>query len=189
MSSSDSSSEAEIVKPSKKGGDKSSKHHDYNSKHTKKQLDLSDSESDLDNEQSKKDNKAPEFYKEHYEGLEGHMLLQIQKGFKGDQRFKIDKRFAGDYDSKAKLSATILGGLSNSEATVLQNKIKHDAEARFNKKVNEIKVKKNDDEFDIQKEKDGALSVLAQIVPAAEVFFRPTNIDAKKDLVKSKYSL
>ena len=62
----------------------------------KVKLDLGDS----DNENEAKLGKNDKFHQEKYEGVEGHMLLQMQKGYRGDNRFKIDDRFIGDYESK-----------------------------------------------------------------------------------------
>ena len=64
-------------------------------------LDESDhSDNEINSNSKNNSNLDSRFYKEQYEGVEGHMLLQLQKGFKGDKRFKIDDRFTGDFDSK-----------------------------------------------------------------------------------------
>ena len=82
-----------------------------------------------------------------------------------------------------------MGGLSTSETTIFQNKIKKDAEDKFNNKINDLPESKQDDEeIELEKEKSKALNILAKIVPAAEVFFRPNN-DGKKVSIKSKFTL
>ena len=60
---------------------------------------------------------------------------------------------------------------------------------KFNNKINDLPESKQDDEeIELEKEKSKALNILAKIVPAAEVFFRPNN-DGKKVSIKSKFTL
>ena len=48
------------------------------------------------------------------------------------------------------------------------------------------KVVRKSDEVDLEKEKNGSLNILASIVPAAEVFFRPTDTKQSTTGPKSK---
>ena len=50
----------------------------------------------------------------------GHLLLQLQKTYKGDDRFKLDKDFVAD-DAK-KLPANMIGSLSTREYELLMEK-------------------------------------------------------------------
>ena len=82
-----------------------------------------------------------------------------------------------------------MGGLSTSETTIFQNRIKKDAEDKFTNKINDLpESKQHHEEIELEKEKSKALNILAKIVPAAEVFFRPNN-DGKKVSIKSKFTL
>jgi len=125
------------------------------------------------------------FNKQQLEGVGGHMLLQMQKAYKGDNRFKLDDRFTGDVNlSKNKLSENVRGGMSQMEKNHMMQKTKEDIEEVFNKKLkstkSSIKNKDEEDEVDLEKEKDNAFNVLSQIVPAAEVFFRPSGAGDKR---------
>lgn len=64
------------------------------------------------------------FDKSQYEGKKGHLLLQLQKSYKGDSRFKLlGKEHAGfDIDlkqAKKHLPQSMLGALSKREETML----------------------------------------------------------------------
>ena len=53
------------------------------------------------------------FEKTEFEGTKGHMRLQLQKTYEGDERFKL----TGDFhvDKKAKLPEKMIGGMSRME--------------------------------------------------------------------------
>ncbi|CAI2365859.1 unnamed protein product [Moneuplotes crassus] len=122
------------------------------------------------------------FHKTQLEGVEGQVLLQMQKNFKGDNRFKLDDRFAGDIDlSKNKLSKTVLGTMSKREVNIVaQKKVEDEAQKIFESKIDTLeKTRKRKkvgekEEVNIETEKDKAFTLLSQIVPASEVFFKPS---------------
>ena len=101
-------------------------------------------------------NSTSSFYKKQLEGSSGHVLLQLQKSYKGDSRFKLDERFEGDMDlSKHKLSSNVMGSMSKLESNQL---------------VTSAPV-----ESVMDSEKSKSFNILSQIVPAAEVYFKPSN--------------
>lgn len=81
-------------------------------------------EKSSDNEEEEDYSKA--FDKGQFEGKKGHLLLQLQKSYKGDDRFQLTK--SGDFDidlSNAKktmkqLPQTMLGALSKREEELLK---------------------------------------------------------------------
>lgn len=157
-----------------------------------KKLDLfSDSESSDSEDRNinvktskKKDDIDSRFHKKELEGVSGHMLLQMKKGYKGDDRFQLDDRFAGDINfAHQKLSNNVLGAMSKLETNQMLEKKKKDTEAGFDRRVKELsktEKKKADDEINIENEKDTAFNILSQIVPAAEVFFKPSGAGDKR---------
>ena len=66
------------------------------------------------------------FDKSQYEGKKGHLLLQLQKSFKGDERFQLQA--SKDFDVNLKemskqrkqLPSTLLGALSKREEDLLK---------------------------------------------------------------------
>ena len=99
-------------------------------------------------------------------GIDGHMRLQLEKTFGGDERFKLTKDFDVSLKDanagKRHISEVMMGGLSKKE------------QKDFFEKKNEHSDQESQDievgEIDIEKEKNRALSILAQIVPASEIF-------------------
>ena len=114
------------------------------------------------------------------------MLLQMQKAYKGDDRFKLDNRFAGDINlAKNKLTSTVIGSMSKLEANQMLQKKKQDDELIFDKRLEELDVKPkkkkaDENEVNIEQEKNKAFTLLSQIVPAAEVFFKPSGAGDKR---------
>ena len=114
----------------------------------------------------------------------GHLLLQLQKTYKGDERFQLNKDFVADDTDK--LPQNLLGSLSSREYQDL-------IAAKKNKKTNEndgsvppeeANIEQEPDTLDeageyhweteladVAKEKSKALSILAQFVPQSEIFF------------------
>ena len=75
----------------------------------------SDSDTEIRSKLKKKDDFDKLFAEDKFSKREkkGHLLLQLQKSYKGDDRFQLDKDFAVD-DTK-KLTSTMLGALSTKE--------------------------------------------------------------------------
>ena len=75
------------------------------------------------------------FDKSQYEGKKGHLLLQLQKTYKGDDRFQLagDKDFDIDLHDAAKtkkqLPQAMLGALSKREANLL-NEDEHEVKKK-----------------------------------------------------------
>lgn len=64
------------------------------------------------------------FDKEQYEGRKGHLLLQLQKSYKGDDRFQLGVSRDFDVDTVAKkrfLPQSMLGNLSKREEELLKD--------------------------------------------------------------------
>ena len=58
------------------------------------------------------------FSKEQFEGSKGHMRLQLQKTYQGDERFKLDKSFNVSKNQKL-LPDQMKGAMSNRERDLL----------------------------------------------------------------------
>jgi len=101
-----------------------------------------------------------------YEGSKGHLLLQLQKSYRGDERFKMDNRFSNDIESK-KITSSVKGIMDSKDLTLLD---------KVEKKKKRIREKnRDDDEIIAEKEKDKAFQILSEIVPQNEVFLKPTS--------------
>ena len=55
------------------------------------------------------------FEKAQYDGLEGHMRLQLQKSYGGDKRFKLTEEFDVSLKDNHHISDVMLGALSKRE--------------------------------------------------------------------------
>ncbi len=77
------------------------------------------------------------FNKQEFEGDKGHLRLQLQKTYKGDDRFKLDKNFTVETKSKHHLPDDLFGSLSKREkenlfhnkTTVKQKVVEVDSDA------------------------------------------------------------
>lgn len=124
------------------------------------------------------------FHKDKFDqGGKGHMLLQLQKSYRGDDRFRLDQdEFVVNPDKdrgfgKASLPDTMLGALSKREREALN------LAGKKRKRSDEIKTEtvaddldtgliQWDAELDMEKEKARLFGVLGKIVPQTEVFFQ-----------------
>jgi len=93
----------------------------------------SESESGEEHFEDKDDADQKLFDQDKYEGSKGHLLLQLQKTFKGDDRFQLDKDFAIDKKQKKNLPSNLFGSLSKREEDELfkekstkRKEVKHD---------------------------------------------------------------
>ena len=95
------------------------------------------------------DEEAPEttqFERPEFEGEKGNELLQMQKNFKNDSRFKFDESFI-EKDKPVK--------------------------ERRKKRRAELEALGEEGQIDVEGEKSLAMKVLSGIVPADEVFTKP----------------
>lgn len=122
--------------------------------------------------------KEDEFAQERFEGLDGHMRLQLEKTYGGDDRFKLTDDFTVSFKdaNKAKrhIPDTMLGAMSKREQEDFISDAKLRQIERFRDtggydSLDEGTVQWNHD-IDLDKERENALNVLAQLVPANEVF-------------------
>lgn len=109
----------------------------------------SDSESDA----------GKQFDKKYFEGDRGHLRLQLQKTYKGDERFKLDDGFKVDKADRKLMPELMFGGMS-----------KREKDALFTVKPARVRdeVKKEDSDgvqwdidLDLAKEKAKAFDILA----------------------------
>jgi hypothetical protein len=111
-------------------------------------------------EESEDDNFEIALKKKQFEGNKGQMLLELQKTYKGDKRFKLDNKFVNDMDVK-KVSYGV------KELTdVFDNKNED-----IKKLVNHNKIKKKEIitiEDELKREKQRNISILSQIISNEE---------------------
>ena len=141
----------------------------------------------MDNPESDEENWNNVFAKEKFDdGGKGHMLLQLQKSYKGDDRFKLDAddgfqvnpvKDKGLFGGKVQLPETMLGSLSKREQDVYREAI-HGKRRRKSSDVampeqveDEIETVKWEIDLNIEKEKAKAFGVLGKFVPQTEIFF------------------
>ena len=108
----------------------------------------------------------------------GHMLLQLQKTYKGDARFKLNKDY--DVDQLKHLPSSMLGSLSTREyqdfITAKKQTKRDNAEVGQGETVERDPLDEGEFLWDtelgqMKSEKSKAFSVLAQFVPQSEIFF------------------
>lgn len=63
------------------------------------------------------------FERKEYEGKKGHLLLQLQKSYKGDDRFQLTKDFTVDKKMKKALPQSMLGAMSKRELDLLDDEL------------------------------------------------------------------
>ena len=113
------------------------------------------------------------------------MLLQLQKSYKGDDRFRLDEDegFAvkpvqdKGFGGKIQLPETMLGSMSKREREALNEagkKRRRSSDIVMEKVVDELDTGtiQWDTELDVEKEKAKLFGVLGKIVPQSEVFFQ-----------------
>lgn len=142
---------------------------------------MGDISSDNENEKDQKD----VFDRSEYEGKEGHLLLQLQKTYQGDDRFHLNKDFDIDLKRKKDLPQSMLGAMSKRETELLAEqpkKVSYTALSASNllvlqksKYVSKEDLEdsliaeggedKWDPEIDIESERSKLLNILGQIVP------------------------
>jgi hypothetical protein len=122
-----------------------------------------------------------DFSQTRFEGRDGHLRLQLEKTYKGDDRFKLtedfDVSFADANRSKRHVPDIMMGGMSKREIESLF-KSKGDDEEMVRRNTGgyeSLDDSKNGEicwehGIDVEKEKEHALNVLSRIVPASEVF-------------------
>ena len=109
----------------------------------------------------------------------GHLLLQLQKTYMGDDRFKLDKEFEADEIDK--LPSNLLGSLSTRERQdlLLSKKSKSQKKEVNGDQKNNEQMDELDNEEDLQwdtelgqheSEKSRAFNILSQFVPKVEIF-------------------
>ena len=119
-----------------------------------------------------------EFIQQRFEGLDGHMRLQLEKTYGGDERFKLTDEFKVSFKdaNKAKrhIPDAMLGALSKreqqdfiSDAKLQQIKRVKDTGGYDSLEEGNVEWKHN---IDLEIERENALNILSQIVPANEVF-------------------
>lgn len=129
--------------------------------------------SDSDSEASDLDAR---FDKSEFEGDRGHLRLQLQKTYKGDDRFKLDKGFSVETKSKHHLPDDLFGSLSKREKEGLfSNKIVK-KEQKVRDDDSDAENRQWDPEIDLAREKSKAFDILAKLVPQSEIFLssKPT---------------
>ena len=116
-------------------------------------------------------------------GGKGHLLLQLQKSYKGDDRFRLDTddfgvdvvKDKGEHGGKIALPETMLGSLSKRERDAL-------GETGKKRKNSDVVMEAQKDdldtgtiqwepELDMEREKTRLFGVLAKFVPQTEIFF------------------
>lgn len=66
--------------------------------------------------QSDSDNEVGnQFEKSYFEGDRGHLRLQLQKTYKGDERFKLDENFKVDKSDAKLMPQEMFGAMSKKE--------------------------------------------------------------------------
>lgn len=123
-----------------------------------------------------------------FEGLEGHMRLQLEKTFGGDDRFKLTEDFNVSFKDanrkNAHVSDVMLGALSKRE----QQDFFHDNKMTKSDRIKDTGGYESLEEgnvewkhgIDMEREKANALNLLSRIVPANEVFLTSSKADNKK---------
>ena len=64
---------------------------------------------------SESDQAADQFQKSYFEGDRGHLRLQLQKTYKGDDRFKLDENFKVDKSDAKLMPQEMFGAMSKKE--------------------------------------------------------------------------
>eukprot|EP00347_Sterkiella_histriomuscorum_P013534 403364343 len=142
--------------------------------------DSSDSESQNKKNQKSKPIKNA-FDRKEYEGDKGHLLLQLQKTYKGDDRFQLTRDFDIDKSKKKSLPEAMLGAMNQLEFDLLDDRI--EKKPKKVKKENEEEQEDNiqwDPELNPDKEKINALMILGTIVPQSEIFLKAGHGDNQK---------
>jgi len=119
--------------------------------------------------------------KNQFVGKKGAMLLELQKSYNGDARFKVDKRFTGDIETN-KVSEKIKGMTDLFDNLSKKNGV--------NKEVKDNKIQKldeNDIEYELKKEKKRNLMILAQIVSNEEFMNNNKKVENPKNLLQKRY--
>lgn len=109
------------------------------------------------------------FSKEEFEGDKGHLRLQLQKTYKGDDRFKLDKNFTVETRSKHHLPDDLYGSLSKLERERLF-KEKQNKKQQINEYDSDAENRVWDIDLNLAKEKSQAFDILAKIVPQSEIY-------------------
>ena len=128
------------------------------------------------NEHSEDDNFELALNKKQFEGNKGNMLLELQKTFKGDERFKIDKKFENDIETKK-----VSYGLK-------QLTDAFDGKDGITLNVKKTKTNKNNSlsiEQQLKDEKQRNISILAQVISNEDFLSkRPKNNNPNSLLIK-----
>jgi len=138
---------------------------------------------DLDNDiNSNSDNNDDDNFnialkKNQFIGKKGAMLMELQKSYKGDERFKFDKRFAGDIEAKL-VSDNVKNMTDVFDYGDGLNKVK-------NNNYNKSDI--NDIDYEIKKEKKRNLMILAQIITNEEFMNNNKKVENPKSLLQKRY--
>lgn len=109
------------------------------------------------------------FDKQEFEGDKGHLRLQLQKTYKGDERFKLDKNFTVETKSKHHLPDDLFGSLSKREKDNLFHN-KRPVKQVTNEVDSDAENRKWDMDLDVAREKSKAFDILAKLVPQSEIY-------------------
>ena len=109
---------------------------------------------------------ASKFQKDYFEGERGHLRLQLQKTYKGDERFKLDEGFRVDKSDSKLMPADMFGAMSKREKeSLFKTKVKNPKSQPTENLSDDNEGVQWDPELDLAKEKSKAFDVLAKLVP------------------------
>lgn len=115
----------------------------------------------LYSDDSEADQVADQFQKSYFEGDRGHLRLQLQKTYKGDERFKLDENFKVDKSDAKLMPQEMFGAMSKKEKQELFKPKVKSLERKAQEQQSDDEGVQWDPEIDIKKERAKAFDILA----------------------------